>query len=201
MDPIFNQKNISFDEFKKQTLNKLSTFLKHGEVDEKALVILDAINAHDCYVTTSSCAGRIILIQLPMVGDKKQAVFLGRWHDPVSIQNVMDAISNYEEGQLWFITQSPIFHITCRSIEDADRLIKIGIASGFKHSGFKSSTPKVNVELLSTERMDVPLAKQDYQFLLEEYLVFLTKTGNDLIRRGQEKLTRLQKNLEKMKQK
>jgi tRNA(Phe) wybutosine-synthesizing methylase Tyw3 len=49
--------------------------------------------------------------------------------------------------------------------------------------------------------MDVPLAKQDYQFLLEEYLVFLTKTGNDLLRRGQEKLTRLQKNLEKMKQK
>ena len=183
--------DTSFDGFKKQTLHKLSESLKSGDVDEKVLPILEKINSHQSYVTTSSCSGRIILLQLPKVGDKKKAIFIGRWHDPVSLKDILDELLNYKEGQLWFIAQSPIFHICCRSLEDADRLLKIGISSGFKHSGFKSNTPRIIVELLSTERMDVPLAKQDFRFFSGEYLGFLTMIGNDLLKRGQKKLDRL----------
>ena len=192
------QVDNSFDEFKESTLQKLSESLKKGEVDEKVVSILNTINHHNSYVTTSSCAGRIILLQLPEVGDKKKASFLGKWHDPITIDYIQDALSKYKEGQLWFIAQSPIFHICCRSFEDADRLLKIGISSGFKHSGFKSSNPRIIVELLSTERMDVPLAKQDFRFLLDDYLEFLMIMGNDLLKRSQKKLDRLNQRVKKI---
>ena len=191
MRSMKKQIDTSFDEFKETTLQKLNESLKKGEVDEKVVSILDHINGYHSYITTSSCAGRIILLQLPEVGDKKKACFLGRWHDPITMDHIQVALSKYKEGQLWFIAQSPIFHICCRSFEDADRLLKTGISSGFKNSGFKSSTPRIIVELLSTERMDVPLAKQDFRFLVDEYLEFLVKMGNELLIRSQKKLDRL----------
>ena len=81
--------------------------------------------------------------------------------------------------------------------ETYDNLVKIGISSGFKHSGFKTEKPRIIVELCSTERMDVPLIKMNQQFLSSEYLNFLTEIGNDLLMRSQKKLRRLRQILEK----
>jgi len=39
--------------------------------------------------------------------------------------------------------------------------------------------------------MDVPLAKQDFRFLVDDYLEFLVKMGNELLKRSQKKLDRL----------
>ena len=191
------ESNNKFNYFKKQTLQKLVQHIEQDKVDEKVQVILKLINSHDNYVTTSSCAGRIVLMQLPDVGDKKHAGFLGRWHDPVSFYEIEEAVSRYKRGQLWFIAQSPIFHVAARTTIDADRLLKIGISSSFKHSGYKTETPKVIVELCSTERMDVPLVKEDHRFLSNDFLEFLTGIGNELLIRSQKKLNRLEQNLRK----
>jgi tRNA wybutosine-synthesizing protein 3 len=197
MNNSMDQSNNNFAYFKKETLQKLHQSDTQGEIDEKVQAILRIINAHDAYMTTSSCAGRIVLIQLPEVGDKKNAEFLGRWHDPVQLPEIMNAVARYENGQLWFIFQSPIFHIATKTLKDADHLVKIGISSGFKHSGFKTEKPRIIVELCSTERMDVPLIKMNQQFVSSEYLTFLTEIGNDLMMRSQKKLRRLRQLLEK----
>ena len=41
---------------------------------------MNIINKSDDYYTSSSCSGRIVLIELPEIGDKKEAKFLGKWH-------------------------------------------------------------------------------------------------------------------------
>jgi tRNA wybutosine-synthesizing protein 3 len=189
--------NKNFIQFKQKTLEKLKTAILDNQVDESILPILRAINKCEEFVTTSSCAGRSILLQLPQVGDKQHATFLGKWHRPVTLLELKQDMKKYKTGQLWFITQSPIFHIAARNIEDADRLIKIGITSGFKHSGFKTGKNRILVEICSTERMDVPLGSNKEIFISDDYLNFLIELGNDLINRSNKKIMRLNKYLEK----
>jgi tRNA wybutosine-synthesizing protein 3 len=186
-----------FIQFKQKTLEKLEAAILDRDVDESILPILRQINKCDEFVTTSSCAGRMILLQIPQVGDKKHAIFLGKWHRPITLFQLKQDIKKYQTGQLWFITQSPIFHIVARTIEDADRLIKTGIKSGFKHSSFKTGKNRIIIEICSTERMDVPLANNDEIFISDDYLNFLIELGNDLIKRSNKKILRLKNYLEK----
>jgi len=192
-----DQLDTVFIQFKTRSLEKLQIALHDNMVDKRVIPIISLINDDENYVTTSSCAGRMVMMQLPTVGDKKQAMFLGRWHRHVEFSEVRDALEKYSKGQLWFIAQSPIFHIAVKSIDAADDLVKLGIGAGFKHSGFKSIKTNTIVELCSTERMDVPLGINDKCIVSEKYLLMIVKLGNDLLLRSQKKLDRLQKIFEK----
>ncbi len=187
-----------FSNHKQHALAKLDHALKDHQVDTLVIPILEKINATDEYFTTSSCAGRIVVLQLPEIGNKKKAVFLGRWHRKVSCEEVFFALDSYADGQVWLLTQPPIFHIGCQSITAANELMKIGISSGFKHSGIRSISSQITVELQSTERMDMPLGANGKQIIENEKISFLVDQANISIVRAQKKLNRLQKNIEKL---
>lgn len=189
---------MNFQLFKKQTMEKLSTALEENKVDSLVIPILDCINSIEGYVSTSSCAGRIIAMQLPTVGDKKNAIFHGKWHRIISLDELKDSLKKYSKDQFWFITQSPIFHIAAESMEIADTLVKIGISSGFKHSGFKAVKDRIIVELVSTERMDVPIGIDGSLIISDEYLSIIHKLGNELLKRGHEKLKRLDEKIQEL---
>jgi len=188
-------KDTHFLEFKTQTLKKLTHAFDLHQVDQLVVSILNLINEQPQYVTTSSCAGRIIIMQLPKVGDKKQAIFHGKWHREVEFDDVEHALEKYTSDQLWFIAQAPIFHIASESIQDADTLLKIGVSSGFKHSGFKTVKDRIIVELISTERMDVPIGKNGKLVVSDSYIKELIEFGNDLMKRCQKKLNKLENKL------
>jgi len=69
-----------FLENKKNALQKLDKAKIENKVDIGILPILDIINSLNEYYTTSSCFGRIVLLELPVIGDKKNAKFIGKWH-------------------------------------------------------------------------------------------------------------------------
>ena len=60
-----------FFEAKKSALNKLDQAMIEKKVDSSIIPLLDIINKSDDYYTSSSCAGRIVLIEMPVLGDKK----------------------------------------------------------------------------------------------------------------------------------
>ena len=184
-----------FNNRKKNALVKLDSALKNHQVDRLVIPLLEKINSTSDYFTTSSCAGRIVVLQLPEIGNKKKAVFLGRWHRTVNVEEVSEALDSYTEGQVWLLTQPPIFHIGCKSITAANELMKLGISSGFKHSGIRSISSQITVELQSTERMDMPLGSNGKQVIESEKISFLVDQANTSITRAQHKLTRLQKNI------
>ena len=184
-----------FSNHKQNALAKLDRALKNHQVDTLIIPILEKINSTSNYFTTSSCAGRIVVLQLPEIGNKKKAVFLGRWHRRVSCEEILLALDSYAKGQVWLLTQPPIFHIGCKSIIAANELMKLGIFSGFKHSGIRSISSQITVELQSTERMDMPLGSNGKQVIEDEKISFLVDQANTSITRAQHKLTRLQKNI------
>ncbi len=211
-----------FDSEKKRTLEDYSVALKNQKIDLRIIPILDIINTHKDYYTTSSCSGRIFLLALASPGAKNQSSILDKWHDKVSLNQIKRAIQSWKEYKyLYFLAQSPIFHVISRDLKSAVRLRNLGEKSGFKYSSIRSIKPikhdetvedeskeieidisddldyslnaRITVELLSTERLNIPIGVEGKVFIDDKYLEFLVNLANTSISDSNSKLTSLEK--------
>ncbi len=183
----------NFDEQKSKAMESLRKALADGKVDGDIIPLLEKINSLENYFTTSSCSGRISVMEMPHFGDKVNSVWLGKWHREVTLEEVMEAIGRHEKGQLWFLVRSPILHVSARTMEDAVRLLNLAIGLGFKYSNIKSvSHKKLLVEIRSTERMDVPLGEDGEPWVSEDYIERIVAIANAQVRRFKGKLKRLE---------
>jgi len=187
-----------FEAEKRRALERL-----HNEgADDDIAELIELLNGFDDYFTTSSCSGRVILICIPEIGAKEEAEFIAKWHREVSKNEVLKAMGMWKDpdGELWLMSQSPILHVSCVSMEKAKQLLNLAIKSGFKYSGIKAITMKrVMVEIMSTERMDVPVGRNGVIFCSEPYLDFIISKANFMLERGKEKLRRFYYGLEGLK--
>jgi tRNA wybutosine-synthesizing protein 3 len=185
---------------KEERINTLNNKINEGEVDKEILPLIERINSKSDYFTTSSCAGRIVLLQLPEIGDKENAEFLGKWPRNVEVEEVKDAFSNAKENQnVFLLAQSPIIHVRCRTLNSAITLRNIAVESGLKYSTLKSLTMdsksepvKIVVEILSSENIHVPIAKGKNLYPDEDYLKFIVENANSALVRAQEKIKRFE---------
>ena len=187
---------MSFLDAKEKALNSLMKACENHVVDDHVLPILKLLNqSEECY-TSSSCAGRIVVLDLPSIGDKQGARFLGKWHQTIIEEDLVSAIDAAKKGLIWFLAQSPIFHIGCRDIETAGRMVKLAVSCGFKNSGVKTLGKHVLIEVCSTERVDAPIVKDGVFFCHGEYLSLLITLANEVLTRSQRKLQVFQSKLE-----
>ncbi|CAD5243364.1 tRNA(Phe) 7-((3-amino-3-carboxypropyl)-4-demethylwyosine(37)-N(4))-methyltransferase Taw3 [Thermococcus camini] len=183
----------NFDEQKAKAMEGLKKALAENKVDGDIISLLEKINSLENYFTTSSCSGRISVMEMPHFGDKVNSVWLGKWHREVTVEEVMEAIGRHRSGQLWFLVRSPILHVGARTMEDAVRLLNLAIGLGFKYSNIKSvSHKKLLVEIRSTERMDVPLGEDGELWVSESYIERIVALANSQVRRFKGKLKRLE---------
>jgi tRNA wybutosine-synthesizing protein 3 len=182
-----------FLDAKENALKSLHDACDHAKVDEGVLPILDLINKIEGFYTSSSCAGRIVLLQIPQIGDKRGARFLGVWHHTIEVDELRAASRKATTGLLWLLAQAPILHIGAETLQQADKMVKTGISCGFKNSAIKSLGKKIIIEICSTERLDAPIGRDACLFCDEKYLSLLVEISNEVIGRSQEKLGRLTK--------
>jgi len=190
-------RDIDFIKNKKKVLEKLEQAKKEKLVDIEIIPILDIINSFENLYTSSSCYGRIVLLEIPKIGDKKNAKWLGKWHRTIKTDEVTSASQKAKTGQLWLLAQSLIVHIVAKTNSDAEKILKTAISSGFKNSGIKSLGRKVVVEICSTERLDAPVGRNGDLFCDEKFLNLLVEIANDVIKRSNIKLKRLTEQLKK----
>jgi tRNA wybutosine-synthesizing protein 3 len=186
-----------FLENKENALQSLKKALDENKADEGILPILKIINDSQEYFTSSSCAGRIVLLEIPVIGDKRQAKFLGIWHRTIKQPELLSAAKKSSKGMIWLLAQSPIIHIAAKTNIAADRLVKIANASGFKNSNLKSFGKKPVVEVCSTERLDAPIGRNSILFCNDEHLKLLVKISNEIMEKSTIKLNRFEQNLKK----
>jgi len=183
-------------------LRQLDDDMAHGRVDEGIIPLISAINERDGYVTTSSCAGRIQLIAVPVLGDKSHSMVLGKWHSPVSDDVISEAAGGWDgKGLLHLQMQSMIVHVRCRDLKLAIALRNMADGCGLKYSTIRSirldrddDPQDIIVELQGTERLDVPLGR-DQLMVSCEYLAYLSERANDALQRNQEKRQALEQTL------
>ncbi|WP_297420966.1 hypothetical protein [Thermococcus sp.] len=189
----------NFEGQKERAMEGLKQALAEDKVDHDIIPLLERLNALDDYFTTSSCSGRISVMEMPYFGDKVNSVWLGKWHREVTVEEVFEAIGKHRSGQLWFLVRSPILHVAARTMDDAVKLLNFAIGLGFKYSNIKSvSHRKLLVEIRSTERMDVPLGEDGELWVSEEYIGRIVNLANAQVRRFKGKLKRLEEEIEKL---
>ncbi|NMC60580.1 MAG: hypothetical protein GYA51_14525 [Candidatus Methanofastidiosa archaeon] len=181
---------------KNRYLEELKKVIENGEVDFRIIDTLNILNSKKDYYTTSSCAGRIILIELEEIGGKKESNFIFKSHEKVNYHDIWSIINEYRGSKMLFlIVNSPIIHVVCRDLDSAKKLINFSKESGFKYTSITSFGEKITVEIRSTEKMDVPFVKDGIVYPTEEYVKMIVEIANEMIERIKKKIEKLNENL------
>ena len=166
---------------------------KKGTIDKNIEKLIDLINQQDNYYTTSSCSGRIVLLNRNN-GDKKHQVnWLLTTHDKTSLKEIKKALEKKDDKDIWLMQEAAIIHICCKTIEDAIKILNIFKENGFKRSGINSIKNKIIVELISTEHMDTIIAKKGEILTSDEHLEIIIDEANKKLNNVIRKIKKIEK--------
>lgn len=163
---------------------------RKGGVDVQIQDIVDVMNDHKDYCTTSSCAGRITLIERK--SDKKfDAKWLIASHTPVTFEEVKEKLSSKHD--VWLMQESFILHIFCRTIDHAEQFLQICRDIGFKHSGIIAVKNKIMVETIGNEKVETIVMKDGKKLIDDEYLRVLVDLCNERMKSNRKKMDKFLK--------
>ncbi|MBI2654195.1 hypothetical protein HYX02_05300 [Candidatus Woesearchaeota archaeon] len=212
-----------FDHFTKEKSDflKKKDKSKKGSVDDDIKEIVDIINSKKDYYTTSSCAGRIVLLEIKSKRkDECDWIFIK--HDKVKFNEIVESlkkhydknnrtrelplkVSKKEEtsfgstakNQIWFKQQPLILHVACRNLDAAKKLLDVS-RKIFRRAGIIGITNrKVMVEIIGDERLETIIA--DKNFVADEsYIKNLIKYANENFFENKRKSERFLKILRKI---
>jgi tRNA wybutosine-synthesizing protein 3 len=181
---------MKFDEQKKKQLSK-SDKSNEGSWDVKINGLCDKINKLDNFYTTSSCAGRVVLLKGEI--DKQPDAFLFKSHKKISLGELKKALDGLDyNGLVEFKQSSCILHVACSSVEKADELVRKAKEAGWKYSGIMSLKRNI-VELHSTEHIDFPIFLDDKILVNDDFLKVVVVEANKRLERVWGKIDRLKK--------
>jgi tRNA wybutosine-synthesizing protein 3 len=185
--------NSAFDGQKRKAVSEYKAALHAGDVDEELVKTIELVDYLPDYYVTSTCAGRIAL--LSDAGSKKESAFLGKWHRQVQCREVLDALKP-SAGVTYFRFEPAILHVVARNLAAADRMMKAALASGLKRSGMQSAKgERIMIEILGTERIDVPVAEGSRVLVSEDYLSFLVSVANEKYSENLKKIRQLEREI------
>lgn len=153
-----------------------------GYIDSDIVQLLKNINSNKDYETTSSCSGRIVLLNSQK---KRESRWLFKSHEPVTVKQIMEALEK-AEGKVWFMQEPLILHVKCKTLESADKLLSIANKCGLKKSGI-TSLKNLMVEIKGTERIETVLEKPS-----KEYIKLLVEEANRKLLQTKEKIKKLE---------
>ncbi|XP_006003353.1 tRNA wybutosine-synthesizing protein 3 homolog [Latimeria chalumnae] len=186
MDPIH-----SFKQWKEQCLNKLDVS-KKGSVDEAIVNVVGFINESDNFFTTSSCSGRIILIDGSDCAEvqKKTCSWLFVSHKKCQTDDVLSGLQK-PHGDAVLKFEPFVLHVQCRQLEDARLLHSVAINSGFRNSGISvGKKGKIIMAVRSTHSLEVPLSHEGKLLVTKEYIDYLVHVSNLKMEENQRRIER-----------
>ena len=180
--------------FKKNKLESLEKFKEKKQVDEKVLGILSLINSNPKLVTSSSCSGRITLLEI--TEKKGDAHFYKKWHREVSFGEVWDAVSSYSgTRKLWFRCEAFIIHVFAEDLDSAKELLRLSRKAGFKRGGiwgFKKEWPFL--ELMGTNEFSLPVFDAEV-LVSKSHLEYIVKAANSTLSKNYSQLEKFEREL------
>lgn len=166
-----------------------------GGWDPKISKLCNKINKKKNYYTTSSCAGRIVLLKY---SDKKlEDVFLFRTHEKTNFKEIKNALEKIGKNYLdvvEFQQSCCILHVACLSLEDSQKILTKAKESGWQRSGIIGGKRNI-VELHSTESMCFPIMNHGKILVDDEFLKLVVEMANSKLERTWNKIKRLEKKI------
>lgn len=182
--------------FKQTKLNALAKADKSSKnsVDKKILGLCQKLNKSKDYYTTSSCAGRILLIQREE--RKMPGLFLFVTHGKAGFKELKRELAKLgrKSKKLIYFKQEPcILHIACQSLGAAQKLLEWAKLSGWKKLGIIAIRRRIVVEISSTEKIEMPIINKGKILVSDDFLKLLARDANSLLERSWEKIKRLER--------
>jgi len=179
---------------KQDVLSKLDKSYK-SSWDEKIAELCNKINSFDNYYTTSSCSGRIVLMVEQDKKDRDLFVFV--YHDEISLKWLKEdlKLALKKKKHVKLKLEPCILHVSCKSLEDAQKLYDRAKLAGWKKSGIIGMKNGFVVELNSTERLEFPIIHENKIFVDDEFLKIVVDESNKKLKKSWEKIKRLEKAL------
>ena len=180
---------------------------KKGSIDKDINPLVNEINSKDDYYTTSSCAGRIVLLEMKS-RKKNECNWIFTKHDKVKFDEINNALNGYsindnsngaknnsekfnklksnvkiknpkniKNYEIWLKQQPLILHVACRNMEAAKKFLDMARRL-FKKAGIIGLTERrITVEIIGSEHLETIV--KDKNFAVDgEYLKELVKYAN-----------------------
>lgn len=182
--------------FEQQKLKQLSMRDNSsiGKLDNKIKRLCGKINKKQEYYTTSSCAGRIVLIKQ---NEKKQPdLFLFRTHSKIKLKQLKKELEKIVKQSnrdlIYFRQEQCILHVACASLSSAQKLLDKAKLAGWKNSGIMASNRRIVLEMRSTEHIELPVIFRGKLIVDDKFLKILASESNRKLSRTWEKIHKLE---------
>lgn len=185
---------MDFQQQKKKQLSKKDKS-SIGDWDFKIKSLCNKINKKKNYYTTSSCAGRVVLLKYS--DEKMKDAFLYRTHEKVDfreLKNALEKIVEKYKGLVEFQQTCCILHVACNSLDDAQKLVNKAKLAGWKRSGIMGGKRNM-VELHSTESISFPVIDNKKILVGDDFLKLIVNQANEKLERVWDKIERLKKKI------
>ena len=180
---------MNFQQTKKKQLSKIDKS-SIGSWDIKIKPLCDKLNKLNKYYTTSSCAGRIVLIK--GVDKKIRDVFLFRTHNKIKFNELKKILSNLDyKDFVEFQKTTCILHVACADLNSAQTLVNKAKLAGWKHSGIMTTSKRFVVELHSTEKISFPIMNKGEVLVNDDFLKIVVDEANSKLERTWKKINNL----------
>ncbi|XP_074545064.1 tRNA wybutosine-synthesizing protein 3 homolog [Halichoeres trimaculatus] len=187
----------TFSLWKTQCLGKLD-HSKKSSVDEDIQHVVSLLNGCEQFFTTSSCSGRVILVDgVPQSSgvQKQDCVWLFVSHQKCKSEELVSGLSRSSaDAVLKF--EPFVLHVQCRELKDAQLLHAVAVNSGFRNSGLTvGRTGKILMAVRSTHGLEVPLSRNGLLLVDHEYIKFLAQIANEKMEENLRRIERFYQNL------
>lgn len=183
-----------FGMVKEMHSKSLEKAVSEGKADKQMVPLCRFVSKTKSFFTSSSCAGRIILLQLPKDENKKDASFHRKWHSRVSEKELWQGIDAETKGELWFKLDPFILHIGADSLENAQKILNAMKRTGIKRGGIMVAKPgKFLIELQGSQGIAFPVKKEKKVLIERKHMRYILKRANKKLAKNYELLKKLEK--------
>jgi len=175
-----NSINQRYDMTKKHHKGTLQKAIDEKKVDEILIPFLLKVTEIPDVFTSSSCAGRIMLLSTDENEDKEVSHFHKRYHRTITFDELKsDLAENTKEMDIWFKVEPFIFHFGTKDYDKAKDVLKFCAEFGLKKAGIITAKDgKFIIEATATQYMALPLKANNKLLVDEDYLKFILDRGN-----------------------
>ncbi len=147
-----------------------------GYLDPGIKPILIKLNSIPLIATTSSCIGRITIIEGRKPWSRSGSMIIYKTHVYPNPDKIRKVVSKPFKN-LWLKATGPILHARTPRLECASRLLEVFRPHGFKHSGIISLDPRrgYTVELMSGVDVTTPVRMDGLQLIDVDNLILTAK--------------------------
>ena len=185
---------MGFEDQKKTALSQIEIFdrSKKGSLDENIRGLVEKINAHPDFYTTSSCGGRIIVYEKDEGSKKHETRWLYCTHGDLDRKKLRESINDCT-ADVWFAVEAVIIHLVARTKEQAAQVIASAQQSGLKRGGAISFSKRFVLELVGVDEFSTIIIKNGKKVVDDQYLELLMDEAESKLKKNAQRIALLSK--------